>query len=197
MTNQTPGERAEYAASVLAPEIDFLGDPDVAGLGRSLATVLRGAMENPAAVGQAWLTGDGDVNDTTDSTPILTVAGTATAVKGGARYPFSGSLVIDQSCFPAPPSTSQPGATPICLTRIVTPIFTSLALAQGGTLVLRVDPKALFNGVDFAGLPTFSGGPTKYGFMGCAGSDGPDVALFANLIGTAPYQFEWQPPRSK
>jgi polyhydroxyalkanoate synthase len=52
MTTETPGERA---ASALAPEIDFLADPDVAGLGRSLATVLGGAMDNPAAVGQAWL----------------------------------------------------------------------------------------------------------------------------------------------
>jgi polyhydroxyalkanoate synthase len=55
MTTETPGEQADQAASVLAPEIDFLADPDVAGLGRSLATVLRGAMENPAAVTQAWL----------------------------------------------------------------------------------------------------------------------------------------------
>ncbi len=55
MTTETSGEQAEHAASVLAPEIDFLADPDVAGLGRSLATVLNGATENPAAVGQAWL----------------------------------------------------------------------------------------------------------------------------------------------
>ena len=52
---ETPGEEAENAASVLAPEIDLLADPDVAGLGRSLAVVLRGAMENPAAMTQAWL----------------------------------------------------------------------------------------------------------------------------------------------
>jgi polyhydroxyalkanoate synthase len=55
MTTDPPGEQAEHAASVLAPEIDLLADPDVAGLGRSLTTVLRGAMDNPAAVGQAWL----------------------------------------------------------------------------------------------------------------------------------------------
>jgi polyhydroxyalkanoate synthase len=55
MTNQEPGEQAEHDASALDPEIDFLADPDVAGLGRSLAAVLSGAMENPAAVGQAWL----------------------------------------------------------------------------------------------------------------------------------------------
>ncbi len=55
MTAETPGEQGEHAASVLGPEVDFLADPDVAGLGRSLAAVLRGAMENPDAVRQAWL----------------------------------------------------------------------------------------------------------------------------------------------
>lgn len=54
MTNQTPGERAEDAASALASEIDLLADPDVAGLGRSLAMVLRGAMGHPADAAQAW-----------------------------------------------------------------------------------------------------------------------------------------------
>jgi polyhydroxyalkanoate synthase len=54
MTNQTPEEPAEHAASVLAPEINLLADPDVAGLGRSLAMVLRGAMEHPADAAQAW-----------------------------------------------------------------------------------------------------------------------------------------------
>jgi polyhydroxyalkanoate synthase subunit PhaC len=55
MTTDPPGEQAEHAASVLATEIALLADSDVAGLGRSLATVLRGALDNPAAVGQAWL----------------------------------------------------------------------------------------------------------------------------------------------
>jgi polyhydroxyalkanoate synthase len=55
MTTDTPGEPAEHAASVLAREIEFLADPDVAGLGRSLAAVLRGTVDNPAAVSQAWL----------------------------------------------------------------------------------------------------------------------------------------------
>ena len=55
MTTETPGEQAEHAASVLAPEIDLLADQDVAGLGRSLAAVLRGATANPAAAAQAGL----------------------------------------------------------------------------------------------------------------------------------------------
>jgi hypothetical protein len=145
----------------------------------------------PAAVGQVWLTGDGDVNDPSDQTPILAIAGTA--VKGGASYPFSGKFVIDSSCFPAPPSTTLPGASPICLTRIVTPILTRVALAQSGTLVLRVDPNALFLGVDFSQLPKLGSSPASYAFSGCAGSDVPSIALFTNLIGIAPYSFEWQP----
>ena len=55
MTTDTPGESPEHAASALAREIEFLADPDVAGLGRSLAAVLRGAVDNPTAVSQAWL----------------------------------------------------------------------------------------------------------------------------------------------
>ena len=54
MATQTPGERAAHSASMLASEIELLADPGVAGLGRSLALVLCGAMEHPAATGQAW-----------------------------------------------------------------------------------------------------------------------------------------------
>ncbi len=39
---------------MLAPEIGLLADPDVAGLGRSLGAVFRGAMGNPAEAAAAW-----------------------------------------------------------------------------------------------------------------------------------------------
>ncbi len=55
MTIETPLERAEHAASVLAPETGLLADPDVAGLGRSLAMVFRGALSNPVEAAQAGL----------------------------------------------------------------------------------------------------------------------------------------------
>jgi polyhydroxyalkanoate synthase len=55
MTIETPGERAEQAASVLAPESGFLADPDITGLGRSLGLVVRGALQNPADAAMAWL----------------------------------------------------------------------------------------------------------------------------------------------
>ena len=55
MTIETPRELAEYAASVLAPETDLLADDDVdiAGLGRAVAMVFRGALAHPAEAAQA------------------------------------------------------------------------------------------------------------------------------------------------
>src|ERR1700744_341807 len=50
MTIETPAERAEQAAAVLAPESGFLADPDVTGLGR----VARGARPTPADTALAW-----------------------------------------------------------------------------------------------------------------------------------------------
>jgi len=55
MAKPTSRRRGEHAAPVLSTEFDLLSDPDVAGLGRSLATILGGALENPAAVRQALL----------------------------------------------------------------------------------------------------------------------------------------------
>src|ERR1700761_5328068 len=55
MAIETPGEHAEQAASVLAPESGLLADPDVAGFGRSLGAVLRGALGNPLGAAQAGI----------------------------------------------------------------------------------------------------------------------------------------------
>jgi poly[(R)-3-hydroxyalkanoate] polymerase subunit PhaC len=55
MTAETPEERAERAASVLAPETGLLADPDVTGLGQSLAIAWLGVMNNPAGAAGAGL----------------------------------------------------------------------------------------------------------------------------------------------
>jgi polyhydroxyalkanoate synthase subunit PhaC len=54
MTFESPAEHAEQAASVLAPESGLLADLDIAGLGRSLGLVFRGALGNPAQAATAW-----------------------------------------------------------------------------------------------------------------------------------------------
>ena len=52
----------------------------------------------------------------------------------------------------------MPGANPICLQRIVTPIPVGLTLRQGGTVDVRVDVRAMFDLIDFATLtPDASG----------------------------------------
>jgi hypothetical protein len=136
----------------------------------------------------------GDVNATDDSTTILALAGTAE--KGGSTYPFSAGITIDQNREPAPSASALPGENPICLQRIVTPILTSISLSQSGTLVLNVDPKALFLNVDFSELPEFSTDPPTYGFTN-DGSNQPSVNLYDNLRAAGPvYRFTWKPAGS-
>ena len=55
MTDETPHDRAQDAAFVLAPESDLLAEMDAAGLGRALGLVFTGAMANPAAATEAGL----------------------------------------------------------------------------------------------------------------------------------------------
>ncbi len=100
-----------------------------------------------ASAGEVWLTG-GDVTADDDATVILDVAGTAS--KGGATFPFEGALTIGKNRSLAPPDPSQPGANPICKQRIVTPIAIDLTPTEGGALTVRIDPRAIFDGVDFS-----------------------------------------------
>lgn len=140
----------------------------------------------PACTGQVWLM-HGDVNASSDPLPILTLQGTI----DGARS-FSASIPIDQSDQPAPASSALPGENPICQLRIVTPIAAHLTLAQGGTLVLELDPKALFVNANLGELPSPPGCPTDLCFTS-DGSDQPSVNLFQNLRSSgALYRFEWR-----
>jgi hypothetical protein len=145
----------------------------------------------PVAVGQVWLSGP-DVYDENDQTVVLSIAGTAMAADGGKSYPFSGDITIDKSRTVASLGSALPGANPICEKRIVTPIRVDLRLAQSGTLILHLDPKALFSNVDFSALAQFSNDPPSFGFT----SDDSNMAsinLFANLRAAGGvYRFEWR-----
>ena len=145
----------------------------------------------PALSGQVWLT-HGDVNadqDSADGAPILALEGTVDV--GAPATPFSASVHIDTgNRIVSQPSSASPGASPICQLRIVTPIPTDITLAQGGTLVLRVDPKALFNNADLTQLPKCGAGLC----FSDSASDGdqPSINLFQNLTGAgAVYRFDW------
>jgi hypothetical protein len=110
----------------------------------------EGHTEPPAAVAQVWLTG-GRIDVQNDDTPILQVDGTAE--KDGDVKPFTGTIHIGLNRVPKVDATSaQPGASPICKERIVTPIQVFIELQQTGSLLLRIDPAFLFVNVDFSTL---------------------------------------------
>jgi len=142
-----------------------------------------GITDPPSLVGQVWLTG-GDVNAASDSTPILVVAGTAT--KSGMAFPFAGTITIGSNRLP---SSGTSGGNPICKARIVTPIPARVTLRNTGGLLLRVDPRPLFELVDFSTLPAdpLSGGfviPDKPGLVAAQN-------FYNALHSTAPYTFSW------
>jgi hypothetical protein len=146
-----------------------------------------GITDPPPLVGQVWLTG-GDVNQVADTTAILKIAGTAT--QGGASFPFTGAITIGAKRAPAGGETG--GGNSICKQRIVTPIPVSLTLATTGGLLLRIDPRLFFTGVDFSQLPSDSAGGYVFRDDPAAPAYVPTgQALYSNLHSTAPYAFGW------
>src|SRR5262249_36981226 len=102
-----------------------------------------------AREGEIWLT-SGDVNATDDPVAVFTCDGKAT--QNGQEWPFTASVTIGENRAVHSQSPATPGANPICRQRIVGNIPIRLTLSDGGTLDVRVDPRAMFNTVDFARL---------------------------------------------
>lgn len=149
--------------------------------------VALGVTEPPVKAEQVWLTG-GDVNALVDPTVILAVAGSATGAAG--TFPFTGQVTIGANHAPA--GTSTGGGDAICRQRIVTPIEQPIALKRTGGLLLRIDPRALFIGVDFSQLPADGAG--GYAFRddpAAAGYSPTGQYLYSNLRSIGPYRFSW------
>jgi len=84
-----------------------------------------------------------------------------------------------------------PSANPICHQRIVTPILVDLTPTDGGTLVLRIDPRHMFNGVDFSKATKVSDAPLAYQIPDT--SAGPGGALFKGMTANSGvYSFTWK-----
>ena len=149
------------------------------------------ATSTLARAGEVWLKGDGSVNDPADSTPILTIEGTAT--EGAESWFFFGELTIGASRLRAVTDASLPSAHPICKERIVSPIaLPPITPTQGGTLMLRIDPRELFVNVDFSSLKQASTMPTRYRFAD-ASTDQASASLYQALRASGNlYQFSWE-----
>jgi hypothetical protein len=137
----------------------------------------------PAKTGQVWLTA-GPIDQTDGSTSILHVEGTAQ--KGTQAVPFVVDIKIDNSRIMTPTDSSKPGSKPICHEHIVSPIQVDIVPRDGGTLLLRLDPRRqLFDDIDFSALKPIAGDPSRYGFV-------DDSILYLALHSTgALYQFSW------
>ena len=172
-----------YVAQLFGPlDLDLLSPALVPFPGAGEGT------ETEAHTAEVWLL-EGDINRATDGTVVLDVAGTAT--KDLATIPFSAAVTIGQNRASPPPNVAMPGANPICHRRIVTPIEVDILPKNGGTLQLRVDPRALFDGVDFSRATQISATPPAYVIPDEQGGIGG--ALLAGLHSAfGVYAFSWQ-----
>ena len=176
---------AEVAGSV---DVDLLS-PDPTPF-----SVEGSGTADEALTGEIWLTG-GDVNDETDPTTLVTLAGTAT--RGSSTYPFEAKVTISSNR-----SKPQPGLNPLCKRRIVevSPIATTVS--PGASLVVRVDPRGWFNAIDFSKLDLESTSPALYRIpdsddSGTAGAVAGRNLLTGILTGVLPsgesaYSFTFQ-----
>jgi hypothetical protein len=142
---------------------------------------------------EVWLFGT-DPFAIDDATVIADVAGTAT--RDGTSLAFTGQFTIGANRN-AQPNPALPGSNPLCRLRIVTGIRVDFTLAQGGTLLLRVDPRAWFDQVDFAQIP--SADPANPDLAQRKFANGPadqaDVNFFnLGLRSAAAYTLNWQSP---
>ncbi|MBL9003994.1 MAG: hypothetical protein JNJ46_07090 [Myxococcales bacterium] len=147
-------------------------------------------IASEAKAGELWLTA-GDIQRIDDNTVIVDAAGTAQ--RGGQSYPFEAQLSIGRNRLIPSMDPAYPGTNPICKQRIVSLIPTDLIPQEGGTLLLRIDPRRWFDTVDFSQVPKVQDSPALYRFSNR--NDNPaDLSLFNNGIRSrsGPYSFSWQ-----
>jgi len=142
-----------------------------------------------AAIAEVWLT-HGDVNDLMDTAPMLTLQGTATA-SDGKSYPFQGTITIGENKLAPITDSAQPSLHPICKERIVSGIDAPITPKNGGSLLLRIDPKGWFINVNFAQLTPDPAGTGNYLFNDTL-NDQPDKNLYLGIhANSGVYDFEW------
>jgi hypothetical protein len=159
-------------------------------------SVLGSATTDLNTGAELWLV-DGNINNVASTTVLVSVAGVAS--KGFASIPFHGSLTIGTNRLVAPSNPAQPGANPICKERIIALIPVAIRPTVGGNLLLRIDPRPWFGGIDFETLVPGTDGMTSEipDSSNGSGADAPaGRAFFQAVTSAAPdtYQFSWFVP---
>lgn len=143
-----------------------------------------------AVTGEVWLTG-GPVDALDDRTIIADVAGSAT--REGTSMRFEGTITIGRNRATAQTDPARPGANPLCAERIVTPIPIDITPTNGGSLVVRIDPRAWFANVELGELTPVSPATDLRRFPDA--TDGqPATNLYRGLrASSGVYTFSWAP----
>ncbi len=176
-------------AGIYVAEVTSGRDVDLLSADPQPFPVLGSATTDRAMTGEVWLNGR-DVNVPNDRTPILDVAGSAE--KDGLVYPFEGVLTIGTNRQAlTPPAT--PGAKPICKERIVTPITVDLIPLRDGQLTLTIDPKPMFDNIDFSTLAEGDGG-VRHFVDDPSKATAADTALYHGMHAATAYHFAWSDP---
>jgi hypothetical protein len=160
-------------------------------------SVLGDATSDLDQSGEIWLTG-GDINTTTDPTPIVQVAGLAT--KGTGLFPFFATMTISDNRVIPPTDPAQPGQNPICKQRIVVPIPLQLQPTVGGDLALTIDPRPWFDAIDFSDLPISAEDANAYEIPDVSNgtilgaNEGRALFEAVTQASATQYQFSWFTP---
>ncbi len=138
--------------------------------------VLGNGIALQARLMQLWLTA-GSVNDLNSAPLILEAVGVAK--RDGVDYEFDASITIGANRLSGTTDPAKPGANPICLQRIVSPIPVSVTPKAGARIVLRIDPAGWFANVEFNELPKPTTG-TRYTFND-ASEGQPSINLYRGV----------------
>lgn len=144
-----------YLAGVYIAEVPGGLDVDVLDPEPQPFPVEGFATTERATTAEIWLTG-GPVDAESDPTVIAQVVGVAS--KDGYEIPFEGAITISDNRAVETTDPALPGAKPICKQRVVSPIAVDITPAEGGTLLVRVDPRDWFQNVEFDLLEQASDG---------------------------------------
>lgn len=187
-------ETSCYRADAYVGELRTSADVDLLDATPKVFAATGDALAGTVNSADVWL-GEGDINGFSQASARQVVLhATGTATRGADVFPFVLDLRIDKNRAKAPDSAAVPGSNPICQQRIVSKIPTSFYVDGPGVLILRVDPRPMFDAVDFSQVPKESDTPLTYRFLD-DDSTQPSATLMNGLRrNRGVYSFEWKPP---
>jgi hypothetical protein len=132
------------------------------------------ALELPARAVDVWL-GAGPIEGfSPESARTVAFSAAGKATRDGKEIPFRLAFTIDRNRQRAPQSSALPGSNPICTLRIVDQIEAEFLPSDGGRLLMRVNPRTWFAGVDFDEL-------VAQGGIFVDAAEGPSTRVFDNM----------------